>query len=405
MTGATVAAGWIALRYLRTRRREFGTFITRVSVAGLTLGVLVLTVVVSVMNGFDAELKQRILGTVPHLVLPGRSVDEVAVEALAEEPGVSAVYNFFVGAGMVTVKGAVTPVTLYGLDESAFGSIPTISENLIYGSLSELMETPRGLLLGRQLAAYLGVLPGDSVVLVVSEPDAAGVRPRILRFELSGIFEIGAELDYTLAVVPLPALEAEGFAGTGVRGVRVTLADPLAVPGFADKLRVAQPHWETITWAESYGELFQAVRMEKMLMFLILLMVVAVAAFNIVSGQSMAVTDKRADIAILSTMGASRALVLQIFLLQGLVISSLGILVGLVSGVVVARYIGGLISGVETLLGFRLLEGTYFVQIPSVVQGADLLFIALLSWSLCLISAYIPARRAANLNPIDGLHS
>ena len=104
-------------------------------------------------------------------------------------------------------------------------------------------------------------------------------------------------------------------------------------------------------------------------------------------------------------MGASRALVLQIFLLQGLVISSLGILVGLLSGVVVARYIGGLIAGVETLLGFRLLEGTYFVQIPSVVQGSDLLFIALLSWSLCLISAYIPARRAANLNPIDGLHS
>jgi len=242
-------------------------------------------------------------------------------------------------------------------------------------------------------------------VLVVSEPDAAGVRPRILRFELSGIFEVGAELDYTLAVVPLSALESDGLDGMGVRGVRITLVDPLAAAGFADVLRVAHPDWEILSWAESYGELFQAVRMEKVLMFLILLMVVAVAAFNIVSGQSMAVTDKRADIAILNTMGASRGLILQIFLLQGLVISSLGILVGLLSGVVVARYIGGLIAGVETLLGFRLLEGTYFVEIPSVVQGADLLIIALLSWSLCLISAYVPARRAASLNPIEGLHS
>ena len=405
MTGATLAAGWIALRYLRSRRREFGTFITRVSVAGLTLGVLVLTVVVSVMNGFDAELKRRILGTVPHLLLADRSMDEPAVRALADEPGVSAVYNFFVGAGMVTVKGAVTPVTVYGIDESAFGSIPAISDNLVYGSLPELLETPRGVLLGRQLAAYLGVLPGDSVVLVVSEPDAAGVRPRILRFELSGIFEVGAELDYTLAVVPLAALDSDGLDGMGVRGVRITLVDPLAAAGFADVLRVAHPGWEILSWAETYGELFQAVRMEKVLMFLILLMVVAVAAFNIVSGQSMAVTDKRADIAILNTMGASRGLILQIFLLQGLVISSLGILVGLLSGVVVARYIGGLIAGVETLLGFRLLEGTYFVEIPSVVQGADLLIIALLSWSLCLISAYVPARRAASLNPIEGLHS
>lgn len=404
MTGDLATAGWIALRYLRTRRRQFASFITRVSVAGLSLGVLVLTVVVSVMNGFDAELKRRILGSVPHVLLEQRSADEPAVSALGREPGVVALYNFFVGAGMVTVKGAVTAVTVYGIDESAVDAMPTISANLVYGSLAELVQTPRGLLLGRPLASHLGLLPGDSVVLVVSEPDAAGVRPRLLRFQLVGVFEIGAELDYTLAMVPMRALEEEGLANTGMRGVRITLEDALAAMPFAQALRAAHPSWEVVSWADSYGELFQAVRLEKVLMFLILLMVVAVAAFNIVSGQSMAVTDKRSDIAILTTMGATRSLILRVFLFQGVLISTLGIGAGLLAGVAVATHIGALIAGAEELLGFRLLEGTYFVEVPSVILPSDLVVIALLSWGLCLISAYVPARRAANLNPVDGLH-
>jgi len=405
VSNALATAGWIALRYLRARRREFATFITRVSVIGLSLGVLVLTVVVSVMNGFDAELKRRILGTVPHVLLEEHDIAEPAVAELRNSAGVRALYNFFVGAGMVTVKGSVTPVAVYGIDGSALGGMPTISDNLTYGSLADLLETPRGLLLGRPLATHLGLLPGDSVVLVVSEPDAAGVRPRILRFELVGVFEIGAELDYTLVIVPMAALVEEGLVDTGVRGVRITLADPLAAAGYAAGLRHAHPDWEVVSWADSYGELFQAVRLEKVLMFLILLMVVAVAAFNIVSGQTMAVADKRSDIAILSTMGATRRLILRVFLLQGLVISSLGITVGLLAGVLVASYIGEILAGAEEIFGFRLLEGTYFVKVPSVILGSDLLVIGLLSWSLCLISAYLPARRAANLNPVDGLHT
>jgi lipoprotein-releasing system permease protein len=402
--GRNSAAWWIALRYVRTRRRQFASFITRISVAGLSLGVLVLTVVVSVMNGFDAELRLRILGTVPHLLIDRVQVGDPALAGVRDDPRVEAVYNFFVGAGMATAGGAVNPVTIYGIDHTAVGAMSTIVDGLQFGSLEGMLEEKRGLLMGRPLATHLGLLPGDSLALVISEPGVDGVTPRILRYRLAGVFEVGAELDYSLVIVSMASLPTVDLATLGSYGVRVEIDDPLAAAGFAQRLGLRHPDWTISSWADAYGELFQAVRLEKVLMFLILLMVVAVAAFNIVSGQSMAVTDKRADIAILRTMGALDGTIQRIFLLQGLVISSLGITVGLVVGVIVAHRIGPLIASVEQWLGFRLLEGTYFVEVPSVVLATDLSIIAAISWTLCLVSAWIPARRAANINPIDGLH-
>ncbi|MEQ8861365.1 MAG: FtsX-like permease family protein [Pseudomonadales bacterium] len=402
-------AWWIALRYVRTRRREFASFITRVSVAGLTLGVLVLTVVVSVMNGFDAELRERILGTVPHVLIEGVDVDTDAVAALRSRPQIGerieSIYNFFIGAGMATAGGAVNPVTVYGIDATAVGAMSSIEDGMRYGSLAELLEQPRGVLLGAPLATHLGLLPGDTLALVISEPGDGGITPRLLRYQLAGVFEVGAELDYTLAIVPMATLAEFGLSRLGRVGVRVTLDDALAAAGVAARIEQIEPGWRVSSWADSYGDLFQAVRLEKLMMFLILLMVVAVAAFNIVSGQSMAVTDKRADIAILRTMGALDGTILRIFLLQGLLISGVGIGVGLGAGVLVAEHIGGLIARMEGWLGFRLLEGTYFVEVPSVVQPSDLVYIGLISGTLCLISAWIPARRAAAVNPVTGLHS
>ena len=402
MSGNSVA-WWIALRYVRTRRRQFASFITRISVAGLTLGVLVLTVVVSVMNGFDAELKQRILGTVPHLLIEGADADSPRMQAVREHPRVVSTYNFFVGAGMVTAAGAVNPVSVYGIDQTAVGAMDTIEEGMRFGSVEELMHIPRGLIMGAPLATHLGLLPGDTVALVISEPGSGGVTPKILRYQLTGLFEVGAELDYTLVVVPMTSLPGR-LDSLGTVGVRVTVDDPLIAAGLAERFAGVDPRWQVTSWADSFGELFQAVRLEKLMMFLILLMVVAVAAFNIVSGQSMAVTDKRADIAILRTMGALDGTVARIFLLQGLVISGIGILVGLVAGVFVSHRVGPVLSLVERTFGFRLLEGTYFVEVPSLVQPSDLVVIGVISATLCLISAWVPARRAAAMNPIAGLH-
>jgi lipoprotein-releasing system permease protein len=395
---------WIALRYLRTRRRQFAAFITWVSVAGLALGVMVLTVVISVMNGFDAELKDRILGTVPHVIVESHTVDEPEVRAALADPEVVNAFDFFMGAGMVTRNGAVNPVTIYGIDGGGSSGLSEVASNMQYGTLDDLFTVPRGIVLGAPLAAHLGLLPGDSVAVVISEPSPAGVQPRINRFELVGTFEMGAVIDYSVVVVAMQALNVADLDRIGVTGVRVTLADPMRAPQFAAGLETDHEQWHTQSWSNSYGELFQAVRLEKLMMFLILLMVVAVAAFSIVSGQMMVVSDKRSDIAILRTMGASAGTILRIFLLQGVLVSSLGIGVGLVVGVCLAYYIAGLIATVEGWFGFRFLAGTYFVEVPSVIKAVDLVVIAGMSWSLCMASAWLPAHRAALMNPLEGLH-
>lgn len=398
--------GWIAWRYLRTRKQRFAALITWVSLIGLTLGVLVLTVVVSVMNGFDAELRGRILGTVPHLMIEEAELPDVAA-LLAEGafPEVRDAYPFFIGSGMVTRAGAVNPVSVYGVDAAAGAFPEEIRRHLTSGRLEDLAGPPYGLAVGLPLAGHLGALPGDDLALIVTEPTAYGLRPRLIPLRLAATFELGAELDYSVALVDRRALGGADLGRLGLDGVRLVLADPLQAGGVARRLAVQAPQWPLTSWTDSYGELFQAVQLEKALMFLILLMVVAVAAFNIVSGQMMLVNDRRSDIAILLTMGAPTGLIRRVFLLQGLVVSTLGIVVGLLLGVAVARSINELLALVERAFGFNLLQGTYFLEVPVQVLAADLMVIAGLSWLLCLLSAWLPARRAALVNPVQGLHA
>jgi len=394
----------LAGRYLRKRSRKFAAFITWVSVAGLSLGVLVLTVVLSVMNGFDAELKSRILGTVPHVLLPGRSAEEPEVQALTARDEVESVHDFFEGAGMVTHGGSVNPVTIYGIDPRAPETVAQVASTMTFGTLGDLAGEGRSLVMGAPLANLLGLLPGDVLALVVTQPSAGGVIPELLRFRLVGTFELGAELDYGLVVTDIADLPG-GADRFGTLGARLELSNPLLAAGVAQSIHTAHPDWRVQSWADSYGELFQAVRLEKALMFLILLLVVAVAAFNIVSGQMMVVTDKRADIAILRTMGASAGVIQRTFLLQGLAVSTVGILCGLLGGVATAAWISDIVALAKDWFGFGLLDGTFFVEVPSRIDAADLWLVGLMSWSLCLFSAWLPARRAAALNPIEGLHA
>ena len=235
-------ARWIALRYLRTRKRQFAAFITWVSVAGLTLGVLVLTVVVSVMNGFDAELKTRILGTVPHLLLLGKSTADEDVVRLSLEPAIVQKFNFFTGAGMVTRNGRVNPVSIYGIDEAGSVALEQIANNMTYGNLKDVTRHKRGIVLGSALAAHLGLLPGDSVALVISEPSAIGVQPKIHRFELVGTFEIGVELDASLVLIGISSLGSnlDSIGSFGSRrplpNRRRTPPHPLSGPGRRSEL-------------------------------------------------------------------------------------------------------------------------------------------------------------------------
>ena len=405
---------WIALRHLWRGRNRYARLINWLTLAGLGVGVSVLTVVVSVMNGFDAELRNRILGTVPHAWLPmSAGLDS---EAVSQLPGVAAAYPFFEASGMVIAAGGAAPVAVHGIDAADAKLLAHIGAHMLGRTLGEALAAPAGLVMGRPLARRLGLVEGDALRLALPQAGAGTVQPRFKAFELAGLFEVGAEFDYGLVIVSRAAFDGAGMEHLGADGIRVVLDDPLAAADFARtvaetaggaRTAAARGAWNAArveTWMQSYGELFLAVRIEKALMFLILLLVVAVAGFNIVSSQTMVIDSKRADIAVLRTLGATGALVQRVFLLQGLLVATAGIVSGLISGVAAASHIGPIFAGLESWLGLRLLEGSYFETVPSRVLPADLVLIGGLSWLLCLLSAWIPARRAAQQNPVEGLH-
>ena len=399
---------WIALRHLLRTDNRYVRLVNWMSLLGLGVGVLVLTVVVSVMNGFDAELRIRILGTVPHVVLPDvASADPAAVSAL---PGVASAYRFFEASGMLASAAAVAPVAVYGVEPAngtaSAGALPLagIDAQMFDIGLLEALRQPAGLVMGLGLARRLGLALGDEVRLIVPEGVQGGVRPHFKRYRLSGLFALGAEFDYGLIVVPRSSFSALERQALGADGVRVALEDPLAADSFAARWSGRSGEVPAELWTQNYGELFQAVRIEKALMFLILLLVVAIAGFNIVAGQTMVIDGKRADIAVLRTLGATGALVRRVFLLQGLAVAGIGIVAGLALGVLAAGHIGVIIAEVESWLDFRLLEGTYFDAVPAKVVMVDLAIIGGASWLLCLLAAWLPARRAADQAPIKGLH-
>ncbi len=393
----------IALRYLWGGRNRYARFIAWMSLVGLALGVLVLTVVVSVMNGLGEELRSRILGTVPHALVTPASPGLPAT--LNSRQDVRGAFRFFSSSGMVAGGGAVVPVSLFALDPRDGHLLAQVDTNMIGGTLEQALARPGAIVVGGPIARHLHLQIGDPVVLIVSDATGGAVHPKLQRFRLAATFDIGAELDHYLVVTRHDSFSERERQRLGSDGVRVDLWDPMEAEGFARELRGRHKSLVIETWQDNYGELFQAVRIEKGLMFLILLLVVAVAGFNIVSGQTVLVNDKRGDIAILRTMGADTALVTGVFLWQGIAIATLGIALGILLGVLVAENIGYLLGVAETWLDFSLLEGSYFEVLPALVLVEDLAGIALLSWLLCVLAAWIPARRAARQNPVASLHT
>ncbi len=397
---------WMARRYLTSRRNQYASFVNWVSLAGLALGVMVLTVVVSVMNGFDHELKTRLLGAVPHaLVLPPPGWDfEMPYEPTPSD-GVVSVSRLFQGSAMIARSGAVTALALLGVDAEDAHGLDLIADSIVRGRLEELFEGQGGIMLGEPLARALGIRVGDPVALVAMIPAANGARPRIERFTLRATFQVGAEPDATFAVVRFDDIERRGLVASGAAGWRMVFADPMDVPIIEADLRAAlPPGWRLTTWMDSYGELFRAVGLEKTLMFVSLALVVAIAAFNIVSGQTMLVNDKRRDIAMLATIGAPSRFLVEVFLVQGFAVAILGICVGLVAGVLIAWNIDPVVSAIEWLTGERILSGTGFGKMPSAVLVSDLVVIAALSLGLCFLAVLRPALKAVAENPAEALH-
>ncbi|MDE0422162.1 MAG: ABC transporter permease [Gammaproteobacteria bacterium] len=392
---------WIARRYLLARSHGYATFINWVSFVGLLLGVMILTVVVSIMNGFDREMTSRILSAVPHGFFEYHGDPPIArLEAIE---GVDRVVRLFQGEAMATRYGGVAFIALAGVDEDGVRALPPI---LSERALDDLVSVPGSIVLGAALARDLRLGVGDEVVLAVALPSSTGVRARFERFTLAGTFEIRAQPDAVLGIARRADIIERGLVPAGIDGWRLQLDDGLDAPGLAERIRtVLGPDVNIRFWMDDYGELFRAVRIEKAIMFALLALIVAIASLNIVSGQAMLVNDKRGDVAMLATMGASRGLLVGVFFLQGFSVAFLGVATGLVAGIAVVVNANDVVALFEGLVGASLIEGTYFERIHSRLEISDLLAIGSVSLGLSLAAVLRPAFKAAAENPADALHA
>ena len=387
---------WIALRYLFRRDNVYAALINWVSLVGLVLGVTILTVVTSVMNGFDQEVKGRLLGVVPHVFIEKSVLTEEDSEAVLATPGVIGVERLYQGEAMLSMPGVAQAVKVYGIDTTDGGNF--IADSMVSGSLPLLRGA--GIALGEPLVRLMGLARGDPIILVFPTSTGSGIVPVVQRFQLVATFAVGADPDYQLAIIDIARIQELGITDAGTLGWRVTLADPLSIGSWSSPVD-APLH----TWAEQFGELFRAIEIEKGIMFALLAMVVGLAAFNMVSGQALLVNDKRGDIAILSTMGAPRTVIVSVFLVQGLVISLVGIALGLILGVTIASHADAVVKVFESATGSNMIEGTYFSSVPSETKGKDVVAIALLSFGLCTAAIVRPTLLAARANPAQELRS
>ena len=410
-TPFSLFVGW---RYTRaSRSNHFISFISLVSTLGLMLGVAALILVLSVMNGFDRELKDRILGMVPQATINGydgplsdwQSVRNQLVTA-ADVEGVA---PFVQAQGMLTASGRVQAVLVTGVSPDLESTVSIAARQMTEGELSSLETGEYRIVLGELLARFLGVNVGDKVNLVLPEASVsvAGVIPRLKRFTVSGIFSVGAELDANLAYIHIDdAARLKRLPKSTVDGVRLKFVDLFSAPSRVNELaRDFDRPVYTSDWTRTHGNLFQAIQLEKRMIGLLLFLIVFVAGFNIVSTLVMVVTDKQSDIAILRTLGATPPTVLSIFMIQGSMIGFMGTLLGALLGVVLALTVSDLVAWVESVLGIQFLSAdVYFISyLPSELQIPDLLLVVGVTLSISFLATLYPAWRAAKIQPAEAL--
>ncbi len=379
--------------------------------AGIALGVAALIVVLSVMNGFQKEVRDRMLSVLSHIEITspnGLSDWEPIAETLAKQAHVLGVAPMVSSQGLLSRAESMRGVVLRGVDPALEGRVSDLPKQLIVGSISDLKPGQFGVVLGTQLAGTLGVRVGDRVNLLVPEGDLtpAGMMPRMRALQVVGMVDSGHyEYDSTLAVMHWKDAAAL-LRMTDPTGLRVKIDDMQKAPEIAVRLAqvVPQALWVS-DWSRSNRNWFAAVQTEKKMMFIILTLIIAVAAFNLVSTLVMTVTDKQADIAILRTMGASAGLVQRIFLVQGLAIGLLGSLLGVGFGLLIALNIDVIVPFIETLFRVQFLpRDIYFIsQLPSDVRLDDVLKVGIMAFVLSILATIYPSRRAAQVKPAEAL--
>jgi lipoprotein-releasing system permease protein len=402
----------IGLRYTGAKRRNhFISFISAISMAGLTLGVAVLILVLSVMNGFDRELRQRILGMVPHAALyakDGLQDWQALANEVKSKPGIVGVAPFVNIQGMMSHKGHVQGVMVNGIEPEWERKVSILPDFMKLGEFDSLAPGEYHIILGDLLARKLGVNLGEKVTLIMPEASLtpAGVMPRLKRFTVSGVFSVGAELDANFAYIHMADAAKMARMKYPAQGLRLKTENLFQAPQIAWNLTFDLDASITSSdWTRTHGNLFQAIQMEKTMIGLLLLIIVAVAAFNIVSTLVMVVTDKQGDIAILRTLGMSPRSIMAIFMVQGSVIGVVGILLGTGLGIVLALTVTDIIAGIEHLLGVQFLNANvYFISyLPSELKWQDVLIVTGSGLLMSFLATLYPAYRASKVKPAEAL--
>ena len=379
--------------------------------AGIALGVAALIVVLSVMNGFQDELRTRILSVASHIEirgLPTLADDAAIAKSALENPRVKAAAPYVLGQAMLSAGDTNRAALIRGVDPVREDTVADIGKHMKAGALADLKPGEFGIVLGGDLARALGVRMGETVVVITPQGNvtAAGMLPRLKSFRVVGVFEVGMyEFDSGLALIDIDDAR-KLYRLDGVSGVRLKLDDMFAAPAVARELLGAlRGNAEVRDWTRNHANFFRAVQIEKRVMFIILTLIIAVAAFNIVSAQVMTVTDKQADIAILRTLGASPASIMAIFMLQGALIGLIGTAIGVGGGILLALNVGTVLPAIERLFSVQFLDKSvyYISELPSDLQRADVITIALIALVLAFTATIYPAWSAAKVNPADAL--
>jgi lipoprotein-releasing system permease protein len=405
---------YVGLRYTRARKKtHFVSFISLTSMLGIGMGVMVLITVLSVMNGFDEEIHKRFFGMAPEITVTGQDGELGEWQAVADKlqklPGVQAVAPFVAEQGLLTYDGQVSPVMLTGILPEQESNLTHLDEKLLLGDLSRMKHF--GMVLGRGLADTLGVMVGDKVTVMIPKATVTlvGMEPRFKRFTVVGIFSAGTGFNFDSKLAFLHMNDAQKLMqlGDGVSGLKLRISDVYDAPRLTDEIEhLLGEAYRVGNWTEQFGAFFQAVKMEKTMMFMILLLIIAVAAFNLVSSLVMLVNDKQADIAILRTMGATPRFILGIFVFQGMLIGLLGTLIGLGAGLVLASNATSIVNALQAFFEVQVLSSNiYFVDyLPSKILCSDLLTVCAAALSMSFIATLYPAWRASRTVITEALH-
>jgi lipoprotein-releasing system permease protein len=404
---------FIGARYTRAKRRNhFISFISMTSMIGLGLGVLAMIVVLSVMNGFQREMSSRILGMVPHATIAGvKPLDDwrPLANAALKNPEVVAAVPFTEMDGMLSYKGSMQPIQISGIDPVQEGKVSIVADHIVQGRLQNLVPGEFGVVIGDITARRFRLGVGDKLTLIVPELSSApgGITPRMQRLNVVGIFKVGAELDGSMALIHMAdAAQMQHWAPNQVQSVRLKVKDLYAAPQVSNTIVAGLgDQYRADDWTHTQGSLFSAMKMEKTMIGLLLLMIVAVAAFNIIATLIMVVNDKGADIAILRTLGATPGQIMATFMVQGTVIGVVGTLVGGILGVIAALNVSDMVAWVERVSGQHIFTSdVYFISnLPSQLQWQDVLLICSAGLVMSFLATIYPAWRAAKIEPAHAL--